>query len=72
MVAVEPLTAGDKAEEVPPLESVEFAYAAFPEGVDVALVQEETVATESPEPTNEVIDSNTETATDLSMSGLEL
>lgn len=55
VVAVEPMTTGDRAEEVPPLESVEFAYAAFPEGVDAALAQEEAVATESSEGTLESV-----------------
>lgn len=50
VVAAEPMTMGDRAEEIPPLESVEFAYSAFPEGVDAALAQEEVVGTDTSDP----------------------
>lgn len=55
LVAVEPMATGDKAEEVLPLESVEFAYSAFPEGVDAALAQEEAVAMDESESDAETI-----------------
>lgn len=60
LAAVEPMATGDKAEEVLPLESVEFAYSAFPEGLDAAFAQEEAAAMDESESDAEMISDVTE------------